>query len=299
MKQMQTLIFCKLGLLAALLLFATLLKAQDGVWKLDNVKDRTPDLSQFPSNKKWSGKTENQGMVVELQQYSEVSKRMITDRAQASWTWSTNSGQLLPGSQLSIQGTVTNLGESSASAWVMLGTYGFTTGGMTAAGSQVANFSGVVNIPQKPALKPDGSVNPYITITFHLTCSRSDSWIERVMTYKWTPVSQGATAQPAPPAAPEVPAGPQLIPAKTEFAAGEEIVVQFKNLPGYAQDWIGIYGATAYHANEYIEWKYTNGAKDGTMRFASPRYGPGEYMLRVYENNGYKLLAQSIVIRVR
>ncbi|MCB0572282.1 MAG: hypothetical protein KDC66_21090, partial [Phaeodactylibacter sp.] len=80
---------------------------------------------------------------------------------------------------------------------------------------------------------------------------------------------------------------------------GEEVVVHFKNLPGYAQDWIGIYGAKAYHANEYIEWKYTNGLKEGSMRFASPRYGPGEYIFRVYENNGYTLLAQSVVFSVK
>ncbi|MBK8492803.1 MAG: hypothetical protein IPL49_18450 [Saprospirales bacterium] len=154
-------------------------------------------------------------------------------------------------------------------------------------------------IPSQPGFLSDGSRNNYLTLTFHLSCGGSDDWIERVMTYKWTPVSQGAAVQSTPQPTTETTAGPQLIPAKTEFAAGEEIAVYFKNLPGFNQDWIGIYGSKAYHANEYIEWKYTNGAKDGEMRFASPRYGPGEYMLRVYENNGYKLLAQSVVFLVR
>ncbi|MBK8492804.1 MAG: hypothetical protein IPL49_18455 [Saprospirales bacterium] len=118
-----------MGLLVALVFFTAQLAAQEAVWKLDNVKDRTPDLSQLASNKKWSGKTENQGMVVEFNQYSSVSKRMIVSRGQASWTWSTGPEQLAPGSQLRIEGKVTNLGESGhASAWVLLGSYGFTNG---------------------------------------------------------------------------------------------------------------------------------------------------------------------------
>lgn len=299
MKKHPSLLLKAIGLFFACLFFTGLSTAQEAVWKLDNVKDHTPDLAKLPSNEKWSGKAENQGMVVELQQYSNVLKRTITDRGQASWAWSAGPAQLIPGSQLRIEGKVSNLGESqSVSAWVLLGSYGFTQGGLTSPGSPTAGFSGVVNIPQKPGMFPDGSPNNYITLTFKLSCGRTNSWIERVMTYKWTPGSQAPGVSNNPSATPAAPAGPQLIPVKTEFAAGEEIVVQFKNLPGYAADWIGIYGAKAYHANEYIEWKYTNGSRDGTMRFSGPRYGPGAYKLRVYENNGYKLLAESVVIKV-
>lgn len=85
---------------------------------------------------------------------------------------------------------------------------------------------------------------------------------------------------------------------KASYRAGETITVIFTDIAGYPKDWIGIYGAQAYHANEYIEWKYTEGRKDGTMTFQTPRTGAGNYRIRVYENNGYKLLAESAEFRV-
>lgn len=94
------------------------------------------------------------------------------------------------------------------------------------------------------------------------------------------------------------PDGPGVVTDKAVYRVGESITVQFTGISGYPQDWIGIYHAQAYHANEYIEWKYTEGRKSGSMTFASPRSGAGSYIFRVYENNGYKLLAQSPVFKV-
>lgn len=85
---------------------------------------------------------------------------------------------------------------------------------------------------------------------------------------------------------------------KTVYKAGEPIVVKFKNLPGFASDCFGLYGAKAYHANEYIEWKHTKGLKEGSMQFNSPLYGAGDYVFRIYENNGYKLLVQTVAFKV-
>ncbi|MCB0572620.1 MAG: hypothetical protein KDC66_22790, partial [Phaeodactylibacter sp.] len=118
-------------------------------------------------------------MVVELSQYSNVLKRTILDRAQASWTWSAGPGRLEPGSQLSIEGKVINLGESnSVVAAAVLGTYGFTKGGLTAPGKPEATFSGVAGIPNKPGTQRDGTINPYFTITFSLNCGRLDAYFK-------------------------------------------------------------------------------------------------------------------------
>ncbi len=200
-----------------------------------------------------------------------------------------------------------------------------------------ATMIGSFTVPKQPGLNRNGTQNPYIYLTFSLSGGNESRFIERIITYKWTtvtgqttpavtqpaetqppvtqppvtqpPVTQPAVTQPVvtQPAVTQPPVvspaetinnAPQAWAEKAEYKVGEPIVMQFRNLPGFKADWIGIYGAKAYHANEYIEWKYTNGLKDGSMQFNSPRYGAGDYIFRIYENNGYKLLIQSVAFKV-
>src|SRR5687768_13862298 len=55
---------------------------------------------------------------------------------------------------------------------------------------------------------------------------------------------------------------------------GEAIVVQYSNLPGNKKDWITITPQSS-KANEYGEWHYTEGKRNGTMQFKP--LDPGNY----------------------
>lgn len=72
-----------------------------------------------------------------------------------------------------------------------------------------------------------------------------------------------------------------VAPSKPVFAAGEPIVIQFADFPGYTSDWINIVPVGA-PATAWGDWKYTQGAQKGFMNFAGQR--PGDYEVRGYFN---------------
>lgn len=78
-------------------------------------------------------------------------------------------------------------------------------------------------------------------------------------------------------------------PAKINF--GGNITVSYSGAPGYEKDWIGIYKADSPDRG-WISWKYLNGNKRGTLDFTAPQED-GTYNFRMFENDGYKLLATS------
>lgn len=287
---------------------------QTGVWERFEVKEKMTDVA---ANKKrnstflFSAKADDNGMNFEMSSVWSNDKKRHTYRGQVAWEWTNLKGpsMLIPGEKVTIKGIISNLsGEpnSSICAYAVFGNWGFMkpqsgkSGDECAKVNKSATMIGTFTVPKQPGLKRDGTVNPYITLTFSLHGGNESCFIERSITYKWTPTQQAQpTTPPAevkPPA--DNPTAPQAWTEKTEYKVGEPIVIKFKNLPGFATDWIGIYGAKAYHANEYIEWKYTNGLKEGSMEFKTPRYGPGEYVFRIYENNGYKLLVQTVAFSV-
>lgn len=74
--------------------------------------------------------------------------------------------------------------------------------------------------------------------------------------------------------------------SKSSFAVGEKITVQFFGLAGNSTDWITITKA-GLPENQYGQWMYTSGKKDGEMSFNG--LDAGSYEVRLYLNNSYKI----------
>lgn len=301
--------------------FSYISKAQTtGVWERVEVKERMTDVVAGKKRNptfQFSAKADDMGMNFEMSSVWSNDKKIHTYRGHVAWKWTNQKGPatLIPGEQVTIEGIISNLtSEPSASicAYANFGTWGFMKPKSGKSGDECARPNGSTTIigtfpvPKQPGLNRDGTQNPYIYLKFSLHGGNDSRFIERTITYKWKKII-GQTQQPAdstPPAVQPPPTpvvnnnAPQAWTEKSIYKVGEPIVVKFKNLPGYTADWIGIYGAKAYHANEYIEWKITNGLKEGSMEFKTPRYGPGDYMFRIYENNGYKLLVQTVAFKV-
>lgn len=289
-----------------------------GIWIKDKVEDKMTNETELKKRCpkcSFLGKAAGNGLSYEMRYYSDVDKKTHVYSGHVKWEWTVKyqADSLVPGEVATLKGTISNLsGEpgSSATAWASLNTWGF----MKAAPGMGNNLSagpnstkiiiGSITVPKGPGINRDGTPNLYFTLTYELSGGNDSRFIKRRVTYKWHAFGTGKPVVNQPPQPPQAPQpavaadAPSIVTHKDQYKAGEPIVVVFKNLPGFQADWIGIYGAKAYHANEYIEWKYTNGLKEGTQTFNSPRYGPGQYMFRVYENNGYKLLAQSVVFTV-
>lgn len=83
-----------------------------------------------------------------------------------------------------------------------------------------------------------------------------------------------------------------------EYSPGDTIKVRFKNGPGNAADWIGIYadGDTA-ESTPSTYWFYTNGTMtasgnltEGIVTFNSGITNTGKWWMGFFENDGYTLL---------
>lgn len=299
--------------LAIVLMLPVAAVQAQGVWEKVNVKDEMPREAEIKKKMKsysFMAKTGENFLTYDMSYYSDPLRKSFKYIGTLSWAWSSQKGYgtLVPGEVVTVKATVSNNSAEptgSVAGWISYGNWGFTKPVPAkpdfAGPNSSIKLEGSFTVAKKPALNKDGTINPYLTIRFEVSGGNDTRFIRRIITYKWT-----ATQVPPPPEQPPVVAPPPAADAnapfigaeKTSYKKGEQVVVRFRNLPGFAKDWIGIYGSKAYHANEFIEWKYTNGLKEGTMTFTSPRYGPGEYMFRVYENNGYKLLAQSVVFTV-
>lgn len=79
---------------------------------------------------------------------------------------------------------------------------------------------------------------------------------------------------------------PYIEMSQPAFAVNEEIVIHFYNLPGNPMDWVGTYREGTSHYS-YIDWAYTLGAKNGTIRL--PGLPQGDYEARLYFNDSYNL----------
>jgi len=309
-------LYSKLYFLLLLFPMPDFVKAQvQGIWEKYDVKERMTDVAE---NKKrnasfsFSAKSDDKGMNFEMSSVWSNDRKTHTYRGQVAWEWTCQKGpaMLIPGEQVTIKGIISNLSAEptgSICGNVIFGNWRFMKPQTGKSGDECAKpngstiITGSFTVPKQQSLRRDGTLNPYIYLTFTLNGGNESRFIERTITYIWKPVTeqiQPAETKPPVVSAPANSDAPQVWTEKTGYKVGEPIVVTFKNLPGFKADWIGIYGARAYHANEYIEWKYTNGLKDGSMQFNSPRYGAGDYIIRIYENNGYKLLVQSIAFKV-
>ncbi len=92
-------------------------------------------------------------------------------------------------------------------------------------------------------------------------------------------------------------AHPHIYMSKTSYKEGESVVVYFSDLPGNANDWIGIYPANSPSNDlEYTEaWAFTNGGvalneesgfKNGHLSFYNIK--SGEYEAKLFLDNSYE-----------
>ncbi len=83
-----------------------------------------------------------------------------------------------------------------------------------------------------------------------------------------------------------------LSTSKSSYLPDEDIVVNFSNMLGDAEDWIGIYpeGSSNDWGNVVV-WKFTNGLTDGNMSFTS--LPEGNYSVRAFYQNSFNLEANS------
>ena len=82
-----------------------------------------------------------------------------------------------------------------------------------------------------------------------------------------------------------------VITEKEIFEVGDPIVLTVTNMPGLEGDWIGIYpkGAPGDTWDNIATWKHDGKATDGT--YALESVPAGDYEVRVFLNNSYRILA--------
>lgn len=75
--------------------------------------------------------------------------------------------------------------------------------------------------------------------------------------------------------------------SKSTYSMGENIVITYSNLPGNSTDWIGLSQKGASNT-AWIAYKYTNGAKNGTVTFTGLG-NVGQYEARLFFKDSYVL----------
>ncbi len=75
----------------------------------------------------------------------------------------------------------------------------------------------------------------------------------------------------------------------TPVQAGKAITVRYRNLPGNATDWAGIYASGAADTT-YLQYFYTSGATSGTLTFNG--LTAGSYEARLFVNDSYERVAR-------
>ena len=78
--------------------------------------------------------------------------------------------------------------------------------------------------------------------------------------------------------------------------AGELVSVSFEDAPGNEYDWIGVYKPNTDHFDFYT-YAYLYGEKNGTIELYMPEE-PGEYQLRLFEDDSYTMIAESETFEV-
>ena len=95
---------------------------------------------------------------------------------------------------------------------------------------------------------------------------------------------------------------PTLTITPSAASGGATVTVVVANAPGFATDWIGLYSVDASDGS-YLDWKFLNGTRvapstgvsTATLTFTMPAT-PGRYNLRLFANNSFINLANSITI---
>lgn len=83
----------------------------------------------------------------------------------------------------------------------------------------------------------------------------------------------------------------------TSYAYGDPVVVSWANLGTGSTDWVVIAPEHPSGPADYLTWSYTGGTSSGSHTFDLDLL-PGRYIARAFENNSYRLLADSAVFEV-
>jgi exonuclease III len=109
-------------------------------------------------------------------------------------------------------------------------------------------------------------------------------------------------------------AAPTIEIAGTSFAAADDIVVRWQNAPGNRNDYLAIYSETdATDPEAMVAWAYTAQRPEGSIglrdfglqggwSLASDEgllFPPGRYIIRLLEDDGYDVLAETPVFEIR
>ena len=96
---------------------------------------------------------------------------------------------------------------------------------------------------------------------------------------------------------------PVVSPAKTVFNVGEKVVVNFDYGPSNAKDWIAIYRPETDPSKlPSLSWAYVGGSRtvgDALGKgdvVLSDNLAAGNYVIRFFENDSYKQLAESVFV---
>ncbi len=84
--------------------------------------------------------------------------------------------------------------------------------------------------------------------------------------------------------------------AKTEFAPGEMIDVEFLGMSGSSQDYVAT-AATGAPSSTFLAYAYTDGRRDGRLTLSAPA-APGSYELRAFFNEDETVLRASLPFTV-
>ena len=88
----------------------------------------------------------------------------------------------------------------------------------------------------------------------------------------------------------------KIILNSLEVKANEYCPVLFEGAPGNDYDWIGVYKPDADHI-DYLSSAFLYGETNGTVEIFMP-VEPGEYLLKMFEDNSYTMIAQSEIFTV-
>ncbi len=182
---------------AFICLFTVTAFSQNGTWQRSGVKENMTNLKEQKArclpNCTFSGKSDDMGMTYEFNYYSNIDRKSHVYRGHVAWTWK-NPGTMVPGEKITIRGVISNLSAESGgvTAYATLGNWGFMkpesgkSGDESAKPNGSAVMAGTFEVP-KVGYKPDGTIIPYLNLTFILSGGNEQKFIERTIVYKWVP----------------------------------------------------------------------------------------------------------------
>ena len=98
-------------------------------------------------------------------------------------------------------------------------------------------------------------------------------------------------------------ARPEVEAIDATVRPGGPIRVRWRGAPGDLRDWVGLYKSGETDASNYLGFVYTEAAFAGEAKLVpepgNPRFGAGDYELRLLQDESYVVLAKSQVVRVR